>query len=216
LKDSQNTMALLTTFQEADLTNSLALRNKYKDVFKKTHGADLGLLSIIIKACATGLMDIPGVNGFIDDAASEIVYRDYVDIAVPIPSPRGPVSCVVRDVESMCIRDIEKHLAELAGKAMKDQLAPEDMANASFGIVDTGSVGGMMGTSFINPPACATLSTNAIMQRAAFVDGKVVARPMMYMSLTYDHRLVDGREAATFLGSVRDKLEDPGRLLLDV
>jgi len=216
LKDSQNTLALITTFQEADLTESLKLRERYKDAFKKSHGSDLGLLSIICKACAGGLMDIPGVNGVIDDGASEIVYRDFVDISVPIPSPRGPVTCVVKDVESKSIKEIERDLSGLMERAKQDRLAPEDMANASFGVVDSGSSGGMLGTCFINPPASATLGTNAIAKRAAVVDGKVVARPMMYLSLTYDHRLVDGREAATFLGSVRDKLEDPSRMLLDV
>mmetsp|Transcript_167944 Transcript_167944/g.534117 ORF Transcript_167944/g.534117 Transcript_167944/m.534117 type:complete len:385 (+) Transcript_167944:922-2076(+) len=216
LKESQNALALITTFQEADLTESIKLREKHKDLFQKTHGAQLGVLSFFIKACATGLMDIPGVNGVIDDATSEIVYRDFVDISVPIPSPRGPVTCTLRNCESMSIRDIERGLAGLMEKARKDQLAVEDMSEASFGIVDSGSAGGMLGTCFINPPASATLGTNAVKKRATVVDGKVVSREMMYLSLTYDHRLVDGREAATFLGSVRDKLEDPSRMLLDV
>lgn len=216
LKESQNTLALITTFQEADVSESVALKSKHKDLFQKTHGADLGLMSFFIKASATGLMDIPGVNAVIDDAKSEVVYRDYVDIAVPIQSPRGPVSCTLRNVESMSIKDIEQKLADLSDKARNDQLGVEDMSSASFGIADSGPSGGWFGTTFINPPASATLGCNAVKDRAAVVNGKVVARPMMYLSLTYDHRLVDGREAATFLGSVRDKLEDPSRMLLDL
>lgn len=216
LKESQNTLALLSTFQEADVTASLSLIQKRQELFKKSHGADLGMLSFFIKACASGLMDIPGVNAVIDDASGEIVYRDYVDISVPIPSLRGPVSCTLRNCQSMSIRDIERALAALADKARKDKLTLDDLSEASFGIVDTGSCGGMMGTNFVNPPASAALGTNSVKKRAAVVDGKVVARDMMYLSLTYDHRLVDGREAATFLVGVRDKLEDPSRLLLEI
>jgi len=214
LKDSQNTAALLTTFQEADMSATLELRSKYQDLFKKRHGAPLGYLSVFAKASASALLEEPSVNAFIDDATNEIVYRSQVDLSVPIPTLRGPVSCVLRNVESKTIFELEHEIAKLMEKARKDQLTPDDMTAPTFGIVDTGSVGGMLGTGFINPPTSAVLGTNAVTKRAAAVKGKVLARPMMYLSLTYDHRLIDGREAVTFLCSVRDKVEDPSRLLL--
>lgn len=216
LKDSQNTMALLTTFQEVDMTAALEVRSKYGEIFQKKHGVPLGLLSLFLKASASGLVEIPGVNGFIDDDSKEIIYRKYADISVPIPSPRGPVSCVVRNVESQSVVELERSIASLTLKARTDQLAADDLAPASFGIVDGGSVGSMLSTAIVNPPAAACMGTNAIQQRAAMVGGKVMARPMMFLSLTYDHRLVDGREAVTFLAGVRDKLEDPARLILEV
>jgi len=216
MKQTQDTMAMLTTFQEADMTAVLEMRTKYKDSFQKTHGAQLGLLSIFVKASSDALKEVPGVNALTDDATKEIVYRDYADICVPIPTPRGPVSCVLRNVETMSILDIEKTLASMSQKARQDELAIEDMASPSFGIVDAGSVGGMLGTSMINPPQSAVLGTNEVKQRACVVGGKVVARPIMYLSLTYDHRLVDGREAVSFLCSVRDKMEDPTRMLLNM
>lgn len=215
-KESENTMALLTTFQEVDMTAALELRAKHQKLFEKVHGVPLGLLSLFVKASASGLLEIPGVNGFIDDASQEIVYRKYCDISVPIPSPRGPVSCVLRNAEAMSIGDVERSIARLSLQARLGQLSPEDLAPASFGISDTGVAGSMLSTSLVNPPASAVLGTNAIQQRAMMVGGKVVARPSMYVSLTYDHRLVDGREAVTFLGGVRDQLEDPTRLLLGI
>jgi len=216
LKETQDTAALLTTFQEADMSAILQVRSKYKDLFPKTHGVPFGLLSCFVKASAGALMEIPGVNAVIDDGKKEVVYRDHVDISVPIPSPRGPVACVVHGAESMSIKDVELTLASFAEKARTDQVATEDMVGATFGINDAGIAGGMLGTSIINPPCSAVLGTNEVKNRAAFVDGKIVARPMMYLSLTYDHRLVDGREAVTFLCAVRDKMEDPTRMLLDL
>jgi len=215
-KDSQNTMALLTTFQEVDMSAALELRAKHQDLFKKVYGVPLGLLSLFTKACAAGLMEIPGVNGSIDDTSLEIIYRKYADISIPIPSPRGPVSCVLRNAESMSISDMEQNIAALSASALLGTLRPEDLSPASFGIADTGVAGSMLSTSLVNPPASAVLGTNAIQQRAVMVGGKVVARPSMYVSLTYDHRLVDGREAVTFLAGVRDKMEDPSRLLLGI
>merc|ERR1712203_277712 len=150
-----------------------------------------------------------------DDATQETVWRDYVDMAVPIPSPRGPVSCVLHNVDQMSIRDIEYTLADLTQRAAKDQLDVAELHNATFGITDSGVAGSMLGTAIINPPQSAIMGTNAITKRAAAVNGKVEARPMMYLSLTYDHRLIDGREAVTFLCSVRDKMEDPARMILD-
>eukprot|EP00927_Polykrikos_kofoidii_P079651 TRINITY_DN76448_c0_g1_i1.p1 TRINITY_DN76448_c0_g1~~TRINITY_DN76448_c0_g1_i1.p1 ORF type:complete len:618 (-),score=158.05 TRINITY_DN76448_c0_g1_i1:81-1727(-) len=214
MQDTQNRAAVLSTFQEADMSAALELRSKYKDAFLKRNGVPLGLLSLYVKASALALQEEPGVNAFIDDEAKEIVYRDYVDLSVPIPSPRGNISCVLRDVQAMSVVDIERKLAGFMERARSDTLNVEDMGSSTFGIIDTGAVGGMMGTTFINPPQSAVLGTNAVKKRAVVASGKVEARPMMYMSLTYDHRLVDGREAVTFLCSVRDKLEDPSRMLV--
>lgn len=216
LKDTQNTAALLTTFQEADLTAVLTLRSKYKELFEKTHGTSFGLLSFFAKASSLALKEVPGVNAAIDDGTSETIYKDYSDISVPIPSPRGPISCILRNVESKSVRQLEHQIAEFSLKARKDQLTVEDLGESTFGIVDSGISGGMLGTSILNPPQSAILGTNAITKRPYAVNGKVEARPIMYLSLTYDHRLVDGREAVTFLCSVRDKLEDPSRMLLDL
>jgi len=216
LKDTQGTAALLTTFQEADMTAALEMCKKYKDSFQKSHGSQLGYLSVFAKASSNALMETPGVNAVIDDGAKEIVYRDYVDISIPIPSPRGPVSCVLRGVESMSILDIERAITGFVEKAAKDEVSVEDMSGATFGITDTGVAGGMMGTAIINPPQSAVMGTNAVTPRPTVVNGKVVAKPMMYLALTYDHRLIDGREAVTFLCSVRDKMEDPTRMLLEL
>jgi len=216
MKDAQNTTALLTTFQEADMSTALALLSKYRDLFQKKHGAPLGLLSLFAKASANALAEVPAINAVIDDATSETVFRDYVDLSVPIPSPRGPVSCVLQNVESMSVKDIELTIQDLVKKAAKDALSIEDMSGPTFGINDSGVAGGMLGTSIVNPPQSAVMGTNAITQRAVAMDGKATARPVMYLSLTYDHRLIDGREAVTFLCSVRDKMQDPARLLIDL
>lgn len=216
LKETQNTAALLTTFQEADMSAALELRSRYRELFEKKHGAPLGLLSLFVKASACAIEEVPGVNAVIDDETQEMVHRDYVDISIPVPSPRGPVSCVLHGVESMSVRDIEYTLNDLMAKAGKDELIVEDMVSPTFGITDSGVAGGMLGTGIINPPQSAVMGTNAITKRPVAVNGKVLARPVMYLSLTYDHRLIDGREAVTFLCSVRDKMEDPARLLLDL
>jgi len=216
MKDTQNTAALLTTFQEADLKAALSVRSKYKEPFEKKHGVPFGLLSLFTKASACALQEVPGVNAVIDDASKETVYRDGCHISLPIPTPRGPVSCVLPAVETMSIRDIEYAIHGFMDRAAKDELAVDDFVGATFGIADAGVAGGMMGTGMINPPQSAVLGTNAVTNRAVVVDGKVLARPVMYISLTYDHRLIDGREAVTFLCSVRDKMEDPVSLLLDL
>jgi len=216
LKDAQDTAALLTTFQEADMSAALEMCKKYKDSFQKTHGTQLGYLSVFAKASSNALMEIPGVNAVIDDSSKEIVYRDYTDISIPIPSPRGPVTCVLRGVESKTVLDIELEIAGLVEKAANDDLSVDDMMGATFGITDTGVAGGMMGTAIINPPQSAVMGTNAVTPRPTVVGGKVVAKPIMYLALTYDHRLIDGREAVTFLCSVRDKMEDPTRMLLEL
>lgn len=216
LKETQNTAALLSTFQEIDMTEAIALRSRYKDSFSKQHGSQLGLLSMITKASCLALAEVPGVNAMIDDATKETVWRDYMDLSIPIPSPRGVVSCTLRDAQNMSIRDLEHEIAGFADRARSDSLAVADISDPTFGIVDSGISGSMLGTGIINFPQSAAMGTNAIKQRPAAIGGKVVARPFMYVSLTYDHRLVDGREAVTFLCSVRDKLQDPARMLLDL
>jgi 2-oxoglutarate dehydrogenase E2 component (dihydrolipoamide succinyltransferase) len=216
IKETQNTAALLTTFQEADLSAALELRTKYKEAFPKKHGVQLGLLSLIAKATSHALSDIPEVNAFINDEQTEVIYRDYNDISVPIPTPRGPVNCVLHNVNLKSVVDVEKDLADYTEKARTDALGLDDLTGATFGISDAGVAGGMLGTNMINHPMSAILGTNEVKMRAAVVGGKVVARPIMLLSLTYDHRLVDGREAVQFLCGIRDKMEDPSRLLLDL
>jgi len=205
-----------TTFQEVDMSKAMAMRKEYKDLFEKTHGVRLGFMSIFLKACGLALIETPSINGVIDDAAKQIVYRDYVDISVAVASPRGLVVPVVRNVESMSLKGIEADLGHLAGKARSDKLTIEDMTGGTFTISNGGVFGSMMGTPIINPPQTAILGMHSIKDRAVVVNGQVVVRPMMYLALTYDHRLVDGREAVTFLCSVRDKVEDPQRMLLEL
>jgi 2-oxoglutarate dehydrogenase E2 component (dihydrolipoamide succinyltransferase) len=214
LKEAQNTTASLTTFNEVDMTGAMNLRKESKEQFEKTHGVRLGFMSIFAKACAAALEEVPAINAVIDDEANEIVYRDYVDISIAVASPRGLVVPVVRNVEQMSMLNIESTVAMLGEKARNDQSALEDMAGGTFTISNGGVFGSMMGTPIINLPQSAVLGMHGIKQRAMVVDGEIVARPMMYIALTYDHRLVDGREAVTFLCSVRDKVEDPRRLLL--
>lgn len=198
------------------MTSAKELVAKHKDQFKKKHGVPLGLLSLFVKATSNTLQEIPEVNAMIDDHSKEVVFRDYVDLSVPIPSPRGPVSCVLRNAETLSISDAEHELSGLVERARQDQLSFKDLSGGSFGISDSGSAGGMLGTLMLNPPMSAMLGTNAVKLRAAVVNGEIKARPMMSVALTYDHRLIDGKEAVTFLCSVRDKLEDPARLLLDL
>lgn len=214
LKESQNTAAALTTFNEVDMSAAMNLRKEYKDAFFETHGVKLGFMSIFSKACAEALKEVPAINAMIDDETQEIVFRDYVDISVAVSSPRGLVVPVVRNVESMDFLNIESTIAELGRKARNDEIALEDMAGGTFTISNGGVFGSMMGTPIINMPQSGILGMHGIKQRAVVVDGEIVARPMMYIALTYDHRLVDGREAVTFLCSVRDKVEDPRRMLL--
>lgn len=213
LKDSQNTAAMLTTFQEVDMSALIGLRKEYKEQFAKTHDVKLGFMSAFMKASASALQEIPAVNAVID--GGDIVYRDYVDISVAVSAPRGLVVPVVRNVESMGFAQIEKTLGALAVKAREDAITLEDMAGGTFTVSNGGVFGSMMGTPIINPPQSAILGMHATKMRPVVVEsGAIEARPIMYLALTYDHRLIDGREAVTFLCSVRDKVEDPRRLLL--
>ncbi|KAL4238924.1 hypothetical protein ACF0H5_003631 [Mactra antiquata] len=214
LKDAQNTCAMLTTFNEIDMSNIMEMRTKYKDAFLKKHGLKLGFMSAFIKASAYALQDQPVVNAVIDDL--EIVYRDYVDISVAVSTPKGLVVPVIRNVEGMNYADIEKTINALGEKARAGDLAIEDMDGGTFTISNGGVFGSMFGTPIINPPQSAILGMHGIFDRPVAINGKVEIRPMMYVALTYDHRLIDGREAVTFLRKIKSAVEDPRSLLLDL
>ena len=216
LKEAQNTAAMLTTFQEVDMGNLIAMRNQYKEEFEKTHGVKMGFMSAFVRASTRALQEIPAVNGVIDESTNEIVYRNYVDISVAVASPSGLVVPVLRNTEKMNFADVEKTIGMYGKKAKEGMLALEDMAGGTFTISNGGVFGSLFGTPIINPPQSAILGMHATKMRPMAVNGKVEIRPMMYLALTYDHRLIDGREAVTFLKSVQAKIEDPQRLLLDL
>eukprot|EP00854_Cymbomonas_tetramitiformis_P015102 gene15102-17859_t len=214
LKASQNTYALLTTFNEIDMTNIMALRTEYKDAFLEKHGVKLGFMSAFIKASVAALQDIPAVNGVID--GDDILYRDYCDISIAVGTPKGLVVPVMRGCESMSFADVEKTIGQLGEKARKGQLGIDDMAGGTFTISNGGVYGSLLSTPIINPPQSAILGMHSIQKRAMVIGNEIKIRPMMYVALTYDHRLIDGREAVTFLKRVKEVVEDPKRLLLDV
>ncbi|GAA5806338.1 dihydrolipoyllysine-residue succinyltransferase E2 component [Helicostylum pulchrum] len=214
LKQSQETAAALTTFNEIDMTNLMNLRSEYKDAVVKKHGVKFGFMSAFVKAAATALEEIPAVNASID--GNEIVYHDFVDMSVAVSTPKGLVTPVLRNVEDMGLINIEKNIAELGKKARDNKITIEDMAGGTFTISNGGVFGSLMGTPIINLPQTAILGMHSIKERPIAVNGKVEIRPMMYVALTYDHRLVDGREAVTFLVRIKELVEDPRRLLLDI
>ncbi|KAK6297813.1 hypothetical protein J4Q44_G00323960 [Coregonus suidteri] len=216
LKEAQETCAMLTTFNEIDMSNIQEMRKLHKDAFLKRHNIKLGFMSAFVKASAHALMDQPSVNGVIDDTTKEIVYRDYVDISVAVATPKGLVVPVIRNVETMNFADIEKTINGLGEKARNNTLAVEDMDGGTFTISNGGVFGSMFGTPIINPPQSAILGMHGIFDRPVAIGGKVEVRPMMYVALTYDHRLVDGREAVTFLRKIKSVVEDPRVLLLDM
>ncbi|CAN6278663.1 unnamed protein product [Urochloa humidicola] len=214
LKDSQNTFAMLTTFNEVDMTNMMKLRSDYKDKFVEKHGVKLGLMSCFVKAAVSALQNQPVVNAVID--GDDIIYRDYIDISVAVGTSKGLVVPVIRDTDRMNFADIEKGINNLAKKANAGALSIDEMAGGTFTISNGGVYGSLISTPIINPPQSSILGMHSIVQRPMVVDGKIVARPMMYLALTYDHRLVDGREAVLFLRRIKDVVEDPRRLLLDI
>uniref|UniRef100_A0ACD5WBH5 Uncharacterized protein n=1 Tax=Avena sativa TaxID=4498 RepID=A0ACD5WBH5_AVESA len=214
LKDSQNTFALLTTFNEVDMTNLMKLRSDYKDEFVKKHGVKLGLMSCFVKAAVSALQNQPVVNAVID--GDDIIYRDYIDISVAVGTSKGLVVPVIRDTEGMNFADIEKGINSLAKKATEGALSIDEMAGGTFTISNGGVYGSLISTPIINPPQSAILGMHSIVQRPVVVNGDILARPMMYLALTYDHRLIDGREAVLFLRRIKDVVEDPRRLLLDI
>jgi 2-oxoglutarate dehydrogenase E2 component (dihydrolipoamide succinyltransferase) len=217
LKGAQNTAAMLTTFQDCDMGNLMEIRKKYQDAFVAKHGIKLGFMSAFVLAATAALQEVPLVNAYIDDETKEIVYRDYCDISVAVASPKGLVTPVLRNTELMSFADVERNIAAYAEKAKNGTLALDDMSGGTFTISNGGVFGSLMGTPIINLPQSAVLGMHAIKMRAVVNDkGEVVARPMMYLALTYDHRLIDGREGVTFLKSIAEKVSDPSKLLLEI
>ncbi|HEY1125173.1 MAG TPA: 2-oxoglutarate dehydrogenase complex dihydrolipoyllysine-residue succinyltransferase, partial [Sphingobium sp.] len=214
LKDAQNTAALLTTFNDVDMSAVIEARTKYKDLFEKKHGVRLGFMGFFVKAACMALKDIPGVNAQIE--GDEIVYNDFCDISVAVSAPNGLVVPVIRNAESMSVAEIEKTIADFGKRAKDGSLTMADMAGGTFTISNGGVFGSLMSTPIINPPQSGVLGLHRIEDRAVVVNGQVVVRPMMYLALSYDHRMVDGREAVTFLVAIKNAIEDPTRLLIDL
>ncbi|XP_020110738.1 dihydrolipoyllysine-residue succinyltransferase component of 2-oxoglutarate dehydrogenase complex 1, mitochondrial-like [Ananas comosus] len=214
LKDSQNTFAMLTTFNEVNMTNLMKLRSDYKDEFLKKHGVKLGLMSGFIKAAVSALQNQPVINAVID--GDDIIYRDYIDISIAVGTSKGLVVPVLRNVDAMNFADIEKTINTLAKKANEGTISIDEMAGGTFTISNGGVYGSLLSTPIINPPQSAILGMHSIVPRPMVVDSSIVSRPMMYVALTYDHRLIDGREAVFFLRRIKDVVEDPRRLLLDL
>ncbi|EPY01396.1 2-oxoglutarate dehydrogenase complex dihydrolipoyllysine-residue succinyltransferase [Magnetospirillum fulvum] len=215
LKDAQNTAAMLTTFNEVDMTALFDLRNQYKDAFEKKHGTKLGFMSFFVKACVAALKEWPAVNAEI--AGDELVYKKYYDIGVAVGTPQGLVVPVVRGADQLSFAGIEQTIAGLGKKARDGKLTMEDLSGGTFTISNGGVYGSLMSTPILNPPQSAILGMHKVQQRPMVMpDGSIVARPMMYLALSYDHRIIDGREAVSFLVRVKDGIEDPSRLLLEV
>ena len=213
LKDSQNTAAMLTTYNEVDMTEVMALRNQYKEEFLKKHGVKLGFMSFFTKACVHALKEVPEVNAEID--GTDIVYKNYVNMGIAAGTPQGLVVPVLRDTDQMSFADIEKAIGGAAAKAKDGTLQIEDLQGGIFTISNGGVYGSLLSTPILNPPQSGILGMHTIQQRPVAVDGKVEIRPMMYLALSYDHRIVDGKEGVTFLIKVKDLLENPARLLLE-
>ena len=214
LKEAQNTAAMLTTFNEVDMTNVMALRSTYRDQFEKRHGVKLGFMSFFVKACIVALKEIPEVNAEIQ--GDEIVYKNFYNVGVAVGTEQGLVVPVLRDVDHMNLAEIEKAIAGLGRKARDGKLAMEDLAGGTFTISNGGIYGSLMSTPILNPPQSGILGMHKIQERPVVVDGKIEVRPMMYLALSYDHRIVDGREAVMFLVRVKECIEDPSRIVLDV
>jgi 2-oxoglutarate dehydrogenase E2 component (dihydrolipoamide succinyltransferase) len=214
LKEAQNTAAMLTTFNEADMSAIMAARAKYKDSFERKHGVKLGFMSFFVKACIAALKEIPNVNAEID--GEDIIYKNYYDIGIAVGTDRGLVVPVVRDADHKSMADIEREIAELGEKARDGHLKLEDLQGATFTISNGGVYGSLMSTPILNAPQSGILGMHKIQERPVVVDKQVVVRPMMYLALSYDHRIVDGKEAVTFLVRVKEGLEDPERMLLDL
>lgn len=211
LVDAKNTTAMLTTFNEVDMGSIMELRKLHKDNFNKKHGVNLGFMSFFAKACAIALSEWPAVNAYIDSDA--LVYHDYADISIAVSTPRGLTVPVMRNVESMSMADIEKKVVELAGKARDNKLSMEELQGGTFTITNGGVFGSLMSTPIINLPQSAILGMHKIQERPMAVNGQVVIRPMMYLALSYDHRIIDGRESVSFLVRVKELLENPALLL---
>jgi 2-oxoglutarate dehydrogenase E2 component (dihydrolipoamide succinyltransferase) len=214
LKEAQNTAAILTTFNDVDMGAVIAARGKYKDLFEKKHGIRLGFMGFFVKAVCLAARDVPAVNASLE--GEEIVYHDYVDVSVAVSAPNGLVVPVVRDADRMSFADIEKTIADFGSRARDGKLTIDEMKGGTITISNGGVFGSLLSTPIINPPQSAVLGMHRIEERPVAKDGQVVVRPMMYLALSYDHRLVDGREAVTFLVRIKEAIEDPTRLLIDL
>ncbi|MEA3018196.1 MAG: hypothetical protein QOI38_2918 [Sphingomonadales bacterium] len=214
LKEAQNTAALLTTFNDVDMSAVMEARSRYKDLFEKKHGIRLGFMGFFVKAACLALKDIPAVNAYIED--DEIVYHDYVDLSVAVSAPNGLVVPVIRDAHALSFAEIEKTIADFGQRAKAGTLTMDEMKGGTFTISNGGVFGSLLSTPIVNPPQSAVLGMHRIEERPVVRGGQIVARPMMYLALSYDHRLVDGREAVTFLVRMKEAIEDPTRLLIDL
>lgn len=211
LVEAKNTTAMLTTFNEVDMSQVMALRAKYKDKFKEKHGVNLGFMSFFTKAVCYALQEWPAVNAYID--GEELIYHEYCDISIAVSAPKGLVVPVIRNAESLSMAEIEKKVVELAGKARDNKLSMEEMQGGTFTITNGGVFGSLMSTPIINIPQSAILGMHKIEERAVVVNGQIVIRPMMYLAVSYDHRIIDGRESVSFLVKVKELLENPDQLL---
>jgi len=214
LKSAQNTAAMLTTFNEVDMSAILKLREQFRDSFEKKHGVRLGFMSFFVKACIQALKEIPAVNGEID--GDDLIYKNHYDIGVAVGTEQGLVVPVLRDADKLGFAEIEKRIAELGRKARDGKLTIEDLTGGTFTISNGGVYGSLMSTPILNPPQSGILGMHKTQQRPVAIEGKVEIRPMMYLALSYDHRIIDGREAVTFLVRVKENIEDPQRLLLEM
>jgi len=212
--DAQHQAAMLTTFNEVDLTEVMAMRKRYRDTFEKQHGVRLGFMSFFAKAAVEALKKYPVVNASVED--SDIIYHNYYDIGIAVSTERGLMVPVLRDVDQMSFANFETELGAMAQKAQDGAISMDDLTGGTFTITNGGIFGSMMSTPILNPPQSAILGMHNIQQRPMVVDGEIMVRPMMYLAVTYDHRIIDGREAVQFLVTIKEQLEDPGRLLLQV
>lgn len=212
LVEAKNSTAMLTTFNEVDMSSIMDIRSKYKDKFKEIHGVGLGFMSFFTKACTFALQEWPAVNAYID--GDEVIYHDFCDISIAVSAPKGLVVPVIRNAESLSMMEIEKKVVQLAGKARDNKLSMEEMQGGTFTITNGGVFGSLMSTPIINIPQSAILGMHKIEERAVVVNGQIVARPMMYLALSYDHRIIDGRESVGFLVRVKELLENPELLLM--
>ncbi len=214
LKDAQNTAAMLTTYNEVDMSAVMALRNEYKDLFEKKHKVKLGFMGFFVKACTHALKEVPAINAEID--GTDVVYKNYCHVGVAVGTPNGLVVPVVRDADAMSFREIEATIADFGLRARDGKLGMDEMQGGTFTISNGGVYGSLMSSPILNPPQSGILGMHKIQDRPVVVGGQIVIRPMMYLALSYDHRIVDGKEAVTFLVRVKDSLEDPRRLLMDL
>jgi 2-oxoglutarate dehydrogenase E2 component (dihydrolipoamide succinyltransferase) len=214
LKDAQNTAAMLTTFNEVDMGAVMAMRNQYKDLFEKKHGVKLGFMGFFVKACVQALKELPAVNAEID--GTDLVYKNYYHVGIAVGTEKGLVVPVVREADQLSIAGVEKTIADFGKRARDGALKIEEMQGGTFTITNGGIYGSLMSTPILNAPQSAILGMHKIQERPMVVGGQIVVRPMMYLALSYDHRIIDGKEAVTFLVRVKESLEDPARLVMDL